>query len=234
MVEWKGKVAHNLQLTLNHSPLTLNHSAMFTGLVECIGTIERIEEVGQGADAARRLTIGVEDDDYLRDAAIGESISVSGTCLTAVGLTPRAFVVQAVEETMRRTTLGQKAIGARVNLERAMLASARFGGHIVQGHVDGVGQVMGTHDEGAGLWVTFEPPFEMMKSIVEKGSICIDGVSLTVANVSYSKFSVALIPHTREVTTAGEWIEGACVNLEADIIAKYVERLMTWATPSSH
>jgi riboflavin synthase len=206
---------------------------MFTGLVERIGTIERIEEVGQGADAARRLTIGVEDDDYLRDAVMGESISVSGTCLTAVGLTPRAFVVQAVEETMRRTTLGDKAPGARVNLERAMLASARFGGHIVQGHVDGVGVVAGVRDEGEGWWVTVEPPFEMMRYIVEKGSVCMDGVSLTVANAAYSRFSVALIPHTRQVTTAGEWQQGAAVNLEVDVIAKYVERLTQWATRHS-
>jgi riboflavin synthase len=202
---------------------------MFTGLVECIGTIETIEEVGQGEDAARRLTIGVAEDDYLRDAVVGESISVSGICLTAVEIMPRAFVVQAVEETMRRTTLGQKAASARVNLERAMLASARFGGHIVQGHVDGVGVVAIARDEGEGWWVTIEPPFEMMRYIVEKGSICIDGVSLTVANAAYSRFSVALIPHTRQVTTAGEWHEGAIVNLEVDVIAKYVERLTQWS-----
>ncbi len=202
---------------------------MFTGLVERIGTIETIEEVGQGADAARRLTIGVADDDYLRDAAIGESISVSGTCLTAVELAPRAFVVEAVEETMRRTTLGQKAEGERVNLERAMQASARFGGHIVQGHVDGVGTVAGVREEGEGWWITVEPPFEMMRYIVEKGSICLDGVSLTVANAAYARFSVALIPHTRQVTTAGEWQEGASLNLEVDVIAKYVERLTQWS-----
>ncbi len=207
---------------------------MFTGLVERVGTIARIEEKRGEDGLSRRLLIDSGDSEYLRDAVIGESISVNGTCLTATEISGSTFWVEAVEETMCRTTLGQKAQHSRVNLERALRANARLGGHIVQGHVDGVGQVMGTHDEGAGLWVTFEPPFEMMKSIVEKGSICIDGVSLTVANVSYSKFSVALIPHTREVTTAGEWIEGACVNLEADIIAKYVERLMTWATPSSH
>ena len=98
----------------------------------------------------------------------------------------------------------------------------------MQGHVDGVGAVAGTRDEGEGWWVTFEPPFEMMKYIVEKGSICIDGISLTVANAAYNRFSVALIPHTREVTTASQWIDGVAVNLEVDIIAKYVERLTTW------
>lgn len=209
---------------------------MFTGLVERVGIIARIEEKGSGDDLSRRFLIGCGDPEYLEDAQVGESISVNGTCLTATEIEGSGFWVEAVEETMRRTTLGQKREGSRVNLERALRANARLGGHIVQGHVDGVGQVAAMHSEGAGVWVTFEPPFEMMKSIVEKGSICIDGVSLTVANVSYSKFSVALIPHTREaqVTNAGEWIEGASVNLEADIIAKYVERLMNWATPGNH
>ena len=209
---------------------------MFTGLVERVGTITRIEEKKSGDELSRRFLIDCGDPKYLQDAVVGESISVNGTCLTATEIEGSAFWVEAVEETMRRTTLGQKVQGSRVNLERALQMGARLGGHIVQGHVDGVGQVVGVHAEGAGVWVTFEPPFEMMKSIVEKGSICIDGVSLTVANVSYSKFSVALIPHTREeeVTNASEWIPGANVNLEADIIAKYVERLMHWATPGSH
>lgn len=199
---------------------------MFTGLVERIGAIEKIEAAGD----ARRLAIGVGDDDYLRDAVIGESISVSGICLTVIELVPRAFVVQAVEETMRRTSLGLKAEGERVNLERALRASARFGGHIVQGHVDGVGAIAGVRQEGEGWWVTIQPPSALMRYIVEKGSVCIDGISLTVANAAYQRFSVALIPHTREATTAGEWREGAAVNLEADVIAKYVERLTQWAT----
>jgi riboflavin synthase len=197
---------------------------MFTGLVECLGTVENIENLGE----ARRFTIGVADDDYLKDAVIGESISVNGTCLTAVELGPRHFTIEAVEETMRRTTLGRRQVGDRVNLERALKASARLGGHIVQGHVDGVGTIMSTRSEGEGWWVTVEPPFELMKYIVEKGSICIDGVSLTVANAAYQRFSVALIPHTRDVTNANGWQEGTHVNLEVDIVAKYVERLTQW------
>jgi riboflavin synthase len=177
---------------------------------------------------ARRLTLRVEDEDYLRDAVIGESISTNGVCLTATALTAQTFAVEAVEETMRRTTLGRLTVGSRVNLERALLANARLGGHIVQGHVDGVGGVVQSRSEGEGWWVTFEPPFALMKYIVEKGSICIDGISLTVANAAYNRFSVALIPHTREVTTAQAWEPGAQVNLEVDIIAKYVERLTTW------
>lgn len=213
---------------------------MFTGLIERLGTIVSVEETRRDDGISRRFEIDCGDADadvdasdsskYLEDAVVGESIAVNGVCLTATRIEGGRFWVEAVEETMRRTTLGQKKAGDRVNLERALKANARLGGHIVQGHIDGVGHVVGTHDEGAGIWVTFEPPFEMMKSVVEKGSVCIDGVSLTVANVSYSKFSVALIPHTREVTNAGEWVAGAAVNLESDILAKYVERLMHWNT----
>ena len=196
---------------------------MFTGLIESVGTVQDITPRGD----ARLLTIEAADG-YLQDVQEGESISVDGVCLTVVEFTPRTFRVEAVEETMRRTTLGVKEPGSPVNLERAMRASARFGGHIVQGHVDGVGTITTVRDEGEGWWVSVEPPFEMMRYIVAKGSITIDGISLTVANAAYSRFSVALIPHTREVTTAGEWREGRVVNLETDIIAKYVERLTQW------
>ncbi len=200
---------------------------MFTGLIERVGQIDNITSVGD----ARRLTIAVSDS-YLHDAQMGESIAVNGVCLTVIEYSNdsdnHSFAVEAVEETMRRTSLGKLQIGGRVNLERALLATARLGGHIVQGHVDGVGVVAKSQSEGAGWWTTIEPPFALMKYIVEKGSICIDGVSLTVANASYNKFSVALIPHTREVTTAGEWETGKVVNLEVDIIAKYVDRLTTW------
>lgn len=198
---------------------------MFTGLIEVVGTIQEVAEVG----AARRLTVAVEDTAYLNNAAIGESISVNGTCLTIVELKDASFSVEAVEETLRRTTLGLRRVGDRVNLERAMLATARFGGHIVQGHVDGVGIITGIRSEGEGWWITFEPPFALMRYVVEKSSICIDGISLTVANVAYNRFSVAVIPHTRQVTTAGTWEIGTQVNLEVDIVAKYVERLAQWS-----
>jgi riboflavin synthase len=197
---------------------------MFTGLIEAVGILEEVEEIGD----ARRLRIGVGDKGFLSEAQIGESIAVSGVCLTATEYSRHDFNVSAVEETLRRTTLGQLKIGDFVNLERALKANARLGGHIVQGHVDGVGTIVGMREEGEGWWVSFEPPFDLMKHIVEKGSICIDGISLTVANVAYARFSVALIPHTRAVTTAGDWEIGKTVNLEADIIAKHVERLMAW------
>ena len=205
---------------------------MFTGLVECLGTIDRITPLGEGSDGAMQLKISVADGAILQDARLGESISVNGWCLTAIDLGERHFVVQAIEETMRRTSLGHKKEGAPVNLERALQVGARLGGHIVQGHVDGVATVTVVRPEGEGWWVTFEPPSALMKYIVEKGSICLDGISLTVANVAYSRFSVALIPHTRQVTTAGEWQPGVSVNVEVDLMAKYVERILQWAGSS--
>jgi riboflavin synthase len=201
---------------------------MFTGLVERVGRITAIENIDSAEGLAQKLVIEVPDAEFLGDAIIGESISVNGTCLTATELTATSFAVTAVEETLRRTTLGQRREGDTVNLERALPLSARLGGHIVQGHVDGVAIVTAARPEGEGWWITFEPPHDLMKYVVEKGSICLDGVSLTVANVAYSKFSVALIPHTREVTIAGQWEPGVQVNMEVDIIAKYVERLTAW------
>lgn len=199
---------------------------MFTGLIERVGHIEAIETLGE----ARHFTIAAPDADYLQDAQIGESIAVSGVCLTATELAPQTFVISAVEETLRRTSLGARNVGDAVNLERAMRVGDRLGGHIVQGHVDGVADIVAVRDEGQGWWVTLQPPFELMKYIVEKGSICLDGISLTVANVAYNKFSVALIPHTRSVTAAGSWQVGARLNVEVDVVAKYVERLTQWAT----
>lgn len=199
---------------------------MFTGLIERVGHIEFIENVGE----ARHFTIAAPDAEYLKDAQLGESIAVSGVCLTATALTGATFAISAVEETLRRTSLGARSVGDCVNLERAMRVGDRLGGHIVQGHVDGVADIVGVRDEGEGWWVTLQPPFELMKYIVAKGSICLDGISLTVANVAYNKFSVALIPHTRQVTAAGDWQVGTRLNVEVDVIAKYVERLTQWAT----
>ena len=197
---------------------------MFTGLIERTGTIEAIQQ----SDGARQFTIAVPDAEFLADAQLGDSISVSGVCLTATDFDAQTFAVTAVEETLRRTTLGQRAVGDVVNLERALRASARLGGHIVQGHVDGVADVVGARPEGESLWITFQPPFGLMRYIVEKGSICLDGVSLTVANVAYNKFSVALIPHSQEKTASSAWTPGNRANVEVDIIAKYVERLTNY------
>ena len=193
---------------------------MFTGLIERLGVVDQIYD-----DGGRQFTISVPDREFLGDARIGDSIAISGVCLTATDINDDAFAVTAVEETLRRTSLGDRVIGDAVNLERALRADARLGGHIVQGHVDGVADVVGVRGEGESSWITFQPPFGLMRYIVEKGSICLDGVSLTVANVAYNKFSIALIPHTRAHTTADSWGPGARVNVEVDIIAKYVERL---------
>ncbi len=197
---------------------------MFTGLIERLGHVLAIEEL----PGARRFTFGVDDDEFLEDPAQGESISGNGVCLTALDITKSSYSVVAVEETLRRTTLGGLKVGDEINLERALKVSARLGGHIVQGHVDGVADVVGVRPEGGSLWITFQPPYALLKYIVEKGSICLDGVSLTVANAAYDKFSVALIPHTREVTNAKSWMPGARVNVEVDVLAKYIERLSTW------
>lgn len=202
---------------------------MFTGLVERLGQVAAIEEL----PGARRFTFQVDDDEFLRDPSQGESISGNGVCLTALDITPRSYSVVAVEETLRRTTLGQLKVGDEVNLERALKASARLGGHIVQGHVDGVADVVGVRPEGESLWITFQPPSTLLKYIVEKGSICLDGISLTVANTAYDKFSVALIPHTRAVTNAKSWMPGARVNVEVDVLAKYIERLTSWTRAES-
>lgn len=198
---------------------------MFTGLVERIGRVATIEELTD----ARRFLFEILDDQFLEDPSEGESIACQGVCLTATDISSRAFSVVAVEETLRRTTLGQLKVGDEANLERALKASARLGGHIVQGHVDGVADVVAVRDEGESLWITFQPPSALLRYIVEKGSVCLDGVSLTVANTAYDKFSVALIPHTREVTTAKSWLPGARVNVEVDVLAKYVERLSNWS-----
>ena len=197
---------------------------MFTGLIERTGTIAAISE----ADGARKFTIALPDADFLADAQLGDSIAVAGVCLTATDFDAQSFAVTAVEETLRRTTLGQRKVGDLVNLERALRADARLGGHIVQGHVDGVADVVAVRPEGESQWITFQPPFQLMRYIVEKGSICLDGVSLTVANCAYNKFSIALIPHSQEKTAPAAWTPGARVNLEVDIIAKYVERLTNY------
>lgn len=197
---------------------------MFTGLIERTGTIEAIAET----DGARQFTLALPDADFLADAHLGDSISVNGVCLTATDFSAQNFVVTAVEETLRRTTFGNRKVGDSVNLERALRADARLGGHIVQGHVDGVADVVASRPEGKSQWITFQPPFQLMRYIVEKGSICLDGVSLTVANVAYNKFSIALIPHSQEKTAPNAWMPGSRVNVEVDIIAKYVERLTNY------
>jgi riboflavin synthase len=193
---------------------------MFTGLVEEMGAIDRVEE----RPAGRRLWIRAER--VLEDAQVGDSLAVSGCCLTVVSLEPGRFAVETVPETLERTTLGRLAAGRRVNLERALRLDQRLGGHLVQGHVDGVGEVRAMAGEGDGARLALEIPGPLRRFVAEKGSIAVDGVSLTVARVTAAGCEIALIPHTLERTIAGAYAAGAAVNLEVDLLARYLARLL--------
>ena len=193
---------------------------MFTGIVEEVGVIRQIR---RGAHSSV-LTIGAET--VLSDLKIGDSVAVNGVCLTATSLGSGFFTADVMHETLRRSSLGSLTSGSRVNLERAMAANGRFGGHIVSGHIDGMGQILALRDEGNAVWVTIAAPPELLRGIVEKGSIAIDGISLTVAAVTDRDFSVSIIPHTGGQTTLLHRRPGEQVNLETDIIGKYVERLL--------
>jgi riboflavin synthase len=192
---------------------------MFTGIVAHKGSVVDVED-----DAlVRRLTV---EAGLLADLTVGDSIAVNGVCLTAVAVQDSRIDVEVVRETLSRSNLGALQPGDPVNLERPMPAQGRFDGHIVQGHVDGVGTVSQVVSDGDDRRLTIRVPTGLARFIVEKGSITVDGVSLTVTGVGSDQFEVALIPHTLEVTTLGLRKEGDPVNLEVDIIAKYVERLL--------
>lgn len=194
---------------------------MFTGIVEELGEIVAIEH---GAESA---VVTVRGPLVTGDAAKGASIAVNGVCLTVVEHDRDTFSVDVMAETLSRSSLGSLHVGARVNLERAMTASARFGGHIVQGHVDGTARIMARVPGDRWEVVQLTLPPELSRYVVEKGSITIDGVSLTVSEVTDDTFSVSLIPTTLELTTLGRKAVGDTVNIEVDVIAKYVERLLT-------
>ena len=194
---------------------------MFTGIVEELGEIVAIE---RGAESA---VVTVRGPLVTGDAAKGASIAVNGVCLTVVEQDRETFSVDVMAETLSRSSLGSLRPGARVNLERAMTASARFGGHIVQGHVDGTAQILARVPGDRWEIVKFSLPPELSRYVVEKGSITVDGVSLTVSDITDDTFSVSLIPTTLGLTTLGHKVVGDAVNLEVDVIAKYVERLLT-------
>ena len=192
---------------------------MFTGLIEEGGRIAGIRAAEQGA----RLTVSAAL--VLDGLGIGDSVAVNGTCLTAVEIAADGFAVDAVAETLRRTSLGGLVVGDRVNLERPMRMGDRLDGHLVQGHVDGIGTVRSATPEGGSTVLEISAPPELLRYVVEKGSIAVDGVSLTVAGRLDDAFTVALIPHTMSVTTLGPQALGRAVNLEVDVVAKYVEAL---------
>lgn len=193
---------------------------MFTGIVEQIGSVEHVAD----NEIGRRIVLSAPG---VGDLPVGASISVNGVCLTAVETDDDNLAVDVIPETLQRTNLGTLMNASQVNLERPMPADGRFDGHIVQGHIDGVGTVaaIDRSDDG-GVVMTVDIPEALQRYLVEKGSITIDGVSLTVASLTEAGFSVALIPHTLEVTTLGLRNPGDTVNLEVDVLAKYVERLL--------
>ena len=190
---------------------------MFTGLIENVGTVTAINKQRGTVTIKCGITDGIE---------IGDSVAVNGACLTAVEIGNGIFTADVMNETFSRTALGALSVGSRVNLERAMKADGRFGGHIVSGHIDGTGTVTNMRNDGNAVWVTVAAESEILRYIVEKGSIAIDGISLTVAYVDDKCFKVSIIPHTGGETTLLEKRVGDAVNLECDIIAKYVEKLM--------
>jgi riboflavin synthase len=194
---------------------------MFTGIVEAVGTLGAFTQ--QGADA--RLRVDTDNWD-LSDVRVGDSIAVSGVCLTVTAKVNRGFEVDVSAETLARTTFRERRVGDRVNLERALTLAKPLGGHLVSGHVDGVGRVAARALAGRASVLTIAAPQALARYIAPKGSICVDGVSLTVNSTVGKDFSVSLIPHTLAVTTLDALQEGAVVNLEVDLIARYLERLL--------
>ena len=196
---------------------------MFTGIIEEIGSVASVESSGNGAGA--RIKIRAQK--ILQGTKAGDSIAVNGVCLTATSLGADFFTADVMAETLRRSNLGSLAVGSKVNLERAMAADGRFGGHIVSGHIDGTGTISETEREGNAVWVYVSAPKEILDLIVQKGSIAIDGISLTVAKLEAARFAVSIIPHTGEETTLLSKKVGDKVNLENDIVGKYVQRLLS-------
>jgi riboflavin synthase len=192
---------------------------MFTGLVQDLGTIAAAERDGDGT----RMVIATELATEIRE---GDSVAVNGVCLTATSVEPDSFAVDVMRETLTRSSLGEADAGSRVNLELSLRASDRLGGHIVQGHVDGLGAVLDVRDDGFARVVAIGAPPALLRYVVEKGSIAVNGVSLTVVEVGEDRFSVSLIPETLERTTLGAAAPGTPVNLEVDVVAKYVEKLV--------
>jgi riboflavin synthase len=204
-----------------HQPKTKN---MFTGIVQAIGTIARIEP--HGGDTRLHIDTGTFD---LADVALGDSICVSGVCLTAVALDGATFAADVSIETLSCTTLRMLQSGQCVNLEKSLRLADRLGGHLVSGHVDGIGHVLAVHDDARSQRWSFELPTALARYVAAKGSICIDGVSLTVNEVDGNRCGVNLIPHTLAATTFRDRRVGDTVNIEVDLIARYVERLRSSA-----
>lgn len=200
---------------------------MFTGIIEEIGTLRSIRRAGPSA------VLTIEAKKILKDIHLGDSIAVNGICLTVISFTSDTFTADVMHETMDRTALKHLQNKSPVNLERAMAADGRFGGHIVSGHIDGTGIITSTKKDSNAVWYTISADKQLLRYIIEKGSIAIDGISLTVAAVTDRDFSVSVIPHTAKETTLSLKHPGDTVNLENDCIGKYIEKLMNTSSHSS-
>lgn len=194
---------------------------MFTGIIETMGRVAQLQP--RGGDLRLRIATQALD---LRDVALGDSIATNGVCLTVVELTGDGYWADVSRETLAFTTIGSWRIGTPVNLEKALMAQSRLGGHIVSGHVDGIGEVIERSDDARSIRFTVRAPGELAKYIAHKGSICVDGTSLTVNAVSGSDLELNIIPHTAQITVIGDYRAGTRVNLEVDVIARYLERLL--------
>ena len=192
---------------------------VFTGLIQSLGSVQAIERSEQGA----RLRIATP---LAAELQTGDSVAVNGVCLTATEVGADAFAAEVMNETLARSSLGALEDGSEVNLELPLRPSDRLGGHVVQGHVDGLGRVLDVREDGFARLVEFEAPSELLRYIVHKGSVAVDGISLTVAELGNGSFVVSLIPETLQRTNLGKTVPGKRVNLEVDVLAKYVERLM--------
>lgn len=193
---------------------------MFTGIIEEIGQIESVQKGSKSA------VLHIRCNEVLDGTRVGDSIAVNGVCLTVTSMNNRGYTADVMAETLERSSLGSLKSGSRVNLERAMPADGRFGGHIVAGHIDGTGTIVEISKDETAVWYRVRTEPDILRYIVEKGSITIDGISLTVARVSREDFSVSIIPHTQGNTTLADRRTGDIVNLETDIIGKYIEKLL--------
>ena len=196
---------------------------MFTGIIEEKGTIKAISR------GAKSSVLTIQGNVIFSDLKLGDSVAVNGVCLTVADFTENTFMADVMFETLKRSSIGDLKVGSNVNLERAMPANGRFGGHIVSGHIDGTGTISAIKKEDNAILYTVKTPENIMKYIVEKGSIAIDGISLTIADIGLDNFTVSIIPHTAKETILSEKAIGDIVNLENDIIGKYVEKLMGYA-----
>ncbi|NNH25585.1 riboflavin synthase [Acinetobacter terrestris] len=193
---------------------------MFTGIIESLGKVESLQSVGGDV----RLRIGTSLD--MSDVHLGDSIATNGICLTVIEWGENWYAADVSRESLNRTTLGSWKVGHRVNVEKAMLPTTRFGGHIVSGHVDAVGEITVVREDARSIYYEVTAPAEIAKYLAEKGSVTVDGISLTINHLQGNVISLNLIPHTAERTNIGTWKTGAKVNLEVDVLARYIERLM--------